>query len=111
MYLAALAKVDERGWMAGGAAFRNSFGQPCTYIFAGRKYVQPWGWDRVYWSWTAGIVYGYKPPYDDKVPIHFGDFSLGFIPTVGYQLTKNVSAELALIGTAGLMFNIALALK
>src|SRR6476660_8724844 len=70
VYLAALAKVDERGWMVGGAAFRNSCGQPSAYVFAGQKYVQPWGGGRVYWSWTAGIVYGYKPPYDDKVVAH-----------------------------------------
>jgi hypothetical protein len=30
--------------------------------------------DRHHWSWTAGIVYGYKPPYDDKVIAHIGSF-------------------------------------
>jgi hypothetical protein len=66
----ALSSVDRSGWLWGGAYFRNSFGQPCAYLFGGRKYEEPFGLSRVYWSWTAGILYGYKPPYEDKVPFN-----------------------------------------
>ena len=111
VYLAGLAKVNERGWLGGAAAFQNSFGQPCAYVFGGRKYLQPWGWERVYWSWTAGIIYGYKPPHEDKIWLNKHGFAPGFIPTVGYQVARGVSAELALLGSAGLMFNVAFELK
>jgi hypothetical protein len=106
VYLAGLTKLNENGWMVGGAAFQNSFGQPCVYAFGGRKYVEPWGWDRVYWSWTAGIIYGYKPPYEHKVPLNHNGFSPGFIPSMGYQLTPKVSAEVSLLGTAGVTFSV-----
>jgi len=111
VYLAALAKVNESGWMVGGAAFQNSFAQPCVYVFGGRKYVEPWGWEHIYWSWTAGILYGYKPPYEHKVPFNHNGFSPGFIPAVGYQFTPKVSGEVALLGTSAIMFNIAFQFK
>jgi hypothetical protein len=111
VYLAGLAKVNERGWLAGGAVFQNSFGQPCVYFFGGRKYVEPWGWERIYWSWTAGILYGYKPPYENKVPFNSNGFSPAIIPTLGYQFTPTVSGEIAMLGTAGIMFNIAFQFK
>jgi hypothetical protein len=111
VFLVGLAKVNEQGWLAGAAAFQNSFGQPCVYAFAGRKYVEPWGLERVYWSWNAGIIYGYKPPYDHKVPLNHNGFSPGFIPAVGYQFTPKVSGEVTMLGTAGVMFTVAIQLK
>ena len=66
---------------------------------------------RIYWSWTAGILYGYKPPYENKVPFNSNGFSPAIIPTLGYQFTPTVSGEIAMLGTAGIMFNIAFQFK
>jgi hypothetical protein len=106
VYLVGLSKIREDGWLAGGAFFRNSFGQPSAYGFVGRKYVEPWGYKDVYWSWTAGILYGYKPPYEDKVPLNVNGFSPGFIPTVGYQVTPRTAVAVSLLGDSGLMFSV-----
>jgi hypothetical protein len=105
VWLVGLAKIREDGWLAGGAYFRNTFGQPSGYGFVGRKYVEPWGYKDIYWSWTAGVIYGYKPPYEDKVPLNYHGFSPGFIPTVGYQVTPQTAVQITFLGTAGLMFN------
>lgn len=105
-WLFGVAAVETDGRMAGGAAFSNSFGQPCAYGFVGHRYVEPFGWQRTYWSWTAGLVYGYVPPYEDKLPINVNGWAPVVLPTVGYQLTRNFSAELVLLGTSALMFTI-----
>ena len=104
--LAGITKIREDGWLAGGAYFRNSFGQPCAYGFVGHKYVEPWGIRDVYWTWTAGVIYGYKEPYEDKVPLNANGFSPAFVPSVGYQITPRVALQLSLLGTSGLMFNL-----
>jgi|SRR6185369_7984522 len=106
VFLVGLSNIDDDGLLWGGAAFTNSFGQPCVYGFVGKKFLQPFGWERVYWNITAGIIYGYKPPYEDKVPLNHNGFSPGLIPTIGYQITNDVSAQLSALGTAGLMFNV-----
>jgi len=106
--LVALAHTDEGGRILGGALFRNSFAQPCAYAFFGRRYVEPFGWRNVYWTWTAGIIYGYKPPHEHKVPLNWHGFSPVVVPTVGYQLTHHMAVQAALLGTAGMMFSIVL---
>ena len=106
VWLVGVTKIREDGWLAGGAYFRNSYGQPCGYGFIGRKYVEPWGYKNVYWNWTAGLIYGYKAPYEDKVPMNVNGFSPGFVPSIGYQLTPQASVQLTVLGTAGYMFNL-----
>ncbi|RZU02357.1 hypothetical protein [Rivibacter subsaxonicus] len=106
VYLLGAAAVRADGWMAGGAYFSNSFGQPTVYAFVGRKYLEPFGWERVYWTWTAGILYGYVDDYRDEVPFNVRGFSPGFVPTVGYMLTPRTSVQVAILGTAGLMFSL-----
>jgi hypothetical protein len=106
VYLLGAAAVRADGWLAGGAYFSNSFGQPSVYAFVGRKYVEPFGWERIYWTWTAGLLYGYVGPYKDKVPFNHNGFSPGFVPTVGYMLDARTSAQVALLGNSGLMFSV-----
>jgi hypothetical protein len=105
-WLFGVVGVRADGWLAGGAAFENSFGQPCAYGFVGRRYVEPFGWRNVYWTWTAGVVYGYRPPYQDKLPVNLNGWAPVVIPTVGYQLTRQLSAEFIVLGTSALMFSI-----
>ena len=95
------------GKLDGLTAFSNSFGQPCVYVY-------PWGgvWhgvagvEELSVKWTAGVLYGYKPPYDNKVPWNNGGFSPAAIVGVAYRLTPDWSAQVNMLGTAALMFQL-----
>jgi hypothetical protein len=101
-----LLKGLEGYWIAGGAVFSNSFGQPSAYAFAGQRYVEPFGWEKWYLQWTAGVLYGYVGQYKDKVPYNYKGFSPGVVPSIGYQFTDRVYGELDLLGNSALMFTL-----
>jgi hypothetical protein len=105
-YLVGLNVVRSDGWLAGASYFRNSFGQHCGYAYVGRRYVEPFGWENVSWRWTAGMIYGYREPYEDKVPVNFGGFAPVVVPTIAYQFNRRVGAELVFLGTNALMFGL-----
>ena len=100
------------GKLDGLTAFSNSFGQPCVYVY-------PWGgvWHGVAGvedlsvKWTAGVLYGYKPPYDNKVPLNQGGFSPAAILAVAYQFAPGWSAQVNMLGTAALMFQLNMAIR
>lgn len=106
VFAVTLYKGLEGYWMAGGSAFSNSFGQPSAYAFVGQRYISPFGWDRWYLQWTAGVLYGYVGQFKDKVPFNYKGFSPGFVPSVGYQFSENVYGELDLLGNSALMFSL-----
>jgi len=99
-----LLKGLEEHWIAGGSVFSNSFGQPSVYLFAGQRFVNPFGWDKWYLQWNAGLLYGYVGQYKDKVPLNYKGFSPGFVPSIGYQFTDRIYGELDLLGNSALMF-------
>lgn len=91
----------------GISVFSNSFGQPSVYAFTG------WRWPQLsarhpqwYASVTAGILYGYVEPYEDKVPLNVRGFSPAVIPSLGYRLTPRTSVEVHLLGAAALMVGV-----
>jgi hypothetical protein len=93
--------------LRGAAFFSNSFGQESVYIFPwGGKYDHIFGLNGVYAKWTAGLLYGYKKPYENKVPLNHKGFSPGVIPSVGYQFNREWSSELLFLGTAGMMWSV-----
>jgi tetratricopeptide (TPR) repeat protein len=101
-----LLKGLEGRWLAGGAVFSNSFGQPSAYAFAGQRYLDPFGFENWYLQWTAGLLYGYVGEYEDKVPLNYKGFSPGFVPSLGYRFSKRIYGQLDLLGTSALMFTI-----
>ena len=101
-----LSKGLEDRWTAGTVLFSNSFGQPSIYIFGGQRYVNPFGWDKWYLQWNAGLLYGYVGQYKNKVPLNYKGFSPGFVPSVGYQFTDRIYGELDLLGNSALMFTL-----
>jgi hypothetical protein len=101
-----LNKALEGRWFAGGVVFSNSFGQPSTYVYAGQRYVDPFGFENWYLQWTAGLLYGYVGEYEDKVPLNYKGFSPGLVPSIGYRFNKYVYGELDFLGAAGLMFTV-----
>jgi hypothetical protein len=85
--------------------FTNSFGQPSLYAFTG------WTWrsqrlPRWQASVSAGILYGYVGRHQDKVPLNYRGFSPAVIPSIGYHLTDQITAEMHILGNAALMFGV-----
>jgi len=101
-----VVKGLEDNWNAGGSVFSNSFGQPSVYLFGGQRYVNPFGWDKWYLQWNAGLLYGYVGQYKNKVPLNYKGFSPGFVPSVGYQFSEGIYGELDLLGNSALMFTL-----
>jgi hypothetical protein len=96
----------EDGALAGVTLFSNSFGQPSTYIFPwGKMYRDVMGYDGVFVKWTAGLLYGYRSPYENKVPLNHNGFSPGFIPGIGWESSR-LQLQLNFLGNAGLMYQL-----
>jgi len=95
------AKLD------GVTLFSNSFGQPSVYLYPwGHVYHSIGGIKPLSFKWTAGLIYGYKDPYENKVPLDYKGFSPGFIPALAYEFRSGWSAQLSFLGNAALMFQL-----
>lgn len=93
-------------WELGASYFENSFYQPCIYIYAGKRWFWRSANEGLYFKLTGGPLYGYKDPYEEKVPLNYNGLGLGVIPAIGYQYQR-ASAQLVVLGTAGLMLTFA----
>lgn len=103
VYLAGLERTEPEGRFMGVSLFRNSFGQPAAYAYRGWQW-QPWGSQpALYAKLSVGVIYGYLPPYNDKVPLNYHGFSPGLIPALGYRLGSSDAIQVNLLGTAGFM--------
>ena len=87
VYMIGLERQRSDGWVWGGIYFSNSFGQPSGYAYVGEKVTQFSRWDKLFVQWTAGVLYGYKYPYEDKVPFNVNGFSPGATVGLGWQFT------------------------
>ena len=94
--------ADETLW--GVSAFRNSFGQPSVFAYLGYRWDHLFGHSALSFKLTGGILYGYKKPYENKVPLNYHGFSPGIIPIVGYRLRQKDTVQIGVLGTAGLIF-------
>jgi hypothetical protein len=71
----------------GLSVFNNSYGQPSQAAYAGLE----WDWTsalggNVYLSLSAGLVHGYKEPWEDKLPLNNAlGVGVTLVPTVGWQ--------------------------
>jgi len=94
------------GWLAGATYFRNSFGQPSGYLYVGQRYRGLFDRPPLYFQWSAGLMYGYKDKYEDKVPLNSNGFAPGAVASLGWQFDRHFSAQLNLLGDAGLMLQL-----
>ena len=88
----------------GVALFNNSFGQFSQYVYWG----QIWNVSRiadgtVFAKFTMGLLNGYKPPFDEKIPFNKAGVAPAIVPSIGYRY-HNLAAEVALLGNNGLLF-------
>lgn len=91
--------------LCGFSVFSNSFGQPSVYVYAGQQFNNLLGVPQLFAKITAGLMYGYVAPYENKVPLNYKGFNPAIIPGVGYKLTRQDSVQVEFLGTAALMFS------
>jgi hypothetical protein len=89
-------------WEIGGAYFKNSFHQPCGYIYGGKKWIYGPQDQHLFFKLTAGAIIGYFEPYENKLPINDNGIGLGIIPTIGYKY-KRATTQFVVLGTSGFM--------
>ncbi|MBU6261259.1 MAG: hypothetical protein KGL18_10370 [Burkholderiales bacterium] len=99
------------GWLAGGAYFSNSFGQPSGYLYAGRRYDDLLGHRHLYAQWSAGVIYGYRGPWKHKLPMNSNGYAPGLIASLGWQFDGGWSVAAHLLGDAGVMLQLGYELR
>jgi hypothetical protein len=95
-------------WIAGAASFTNSFGQPSQYVYGGWLYPIPQH-ESFYLKLSAGVIHGYEPPYQDKIPYNNNGYAPGAIPAAGYCY-RQVCSEIIVFGWAGVMLTVGVAI-
>lgn len=95
------------GWFGGGSYFSNSFGQPSGYVYLGKRWDGWFGRPKLFAAASGGVLYGYRRPYEDKVPFNDNGWSPGALLTVGWQFDAQRSVAVHALGSAGLMLQFA----
>ena len=119
VWLLGLERRDATNKVAGAAFFSNSFGQPSVFLYPFGKHYEgpihigsftpvPEQW---YVKWAAGLLYGYKGKYQDKVPFNRDGYSPGLILSLGRRFNESSQFQFNLLGNSGLMFQINTELK
>lgn len=91
--------------------FSNSFGQPSAYLYGGQR-LENWSeYPQLFAQWTAGLMYGYKGEYRDKVPLNHNGLSPGLVLSFGWQFTPEYSAQVNVLGNSALMFQVSVDLR
>jgi len=108
VYAIGLERQRSDKWFWGGTYFSNSFGQPSAYLYVGQRYGNLFAIEPLFAQWSAGLLYGYKEPFEDKVPFNYNGFSPGAVVSLGWQFTKQFSAQANLLGFSALMFQVSI---
>ena len=94
-------------YVLGAVYFSNSFGQDSVYLYGGQRLKNFSAYDQLFAQWTAGLMYGYKGKFADKVPFNHGGFSPGAVLTIGWQFSPRYAAQVNVLGNSALMFQVA----
>jgi hypothetical protein len=106
VYMLGLERQYAGGFVMGASWFRNSFGQPSAYVYAGRRFEHVRGYAPLFVQLTGGVLYGYMPPYENKVPLNHDGVSPGAVLSVGWRFTPTWSAQVNVLGDSALMFQL-----
>jgi hypothetical protein len=106
VWAVALERQRDDRWLYGGSYFSNSFGQDSGYLYLGRQYPGVFDRPQLFAQWSAGLLYGYKGTYRDKVPLNYKAFSPGAVVSLGWRFDPRSSMQINLVGTAGLMLQL-----
>ena len=111
VYAVGLERQRDDAWLAGAALFRNSFGQPSSYAYVGRRFDDLFDQPQLFGQVSAGVLYGYKGAYRTKVPLNFRGFAPGALVSAGWRSEGGFSASLHLLGDAAVMLQFAYDLR
>lgn len=98
-------------WLMGLSYFKNSFGQPSGYVYVGRRIEGLFGIEPWYAQWSGGVLYGYTGKFKSKVPLNVRGFAPGALLSSGWQVNREFSAQVNLLGDAGVMLQMSYALR
>ncbi len=102
--LVAMDNHVKGGRFCGMAFFSNSFGQESAYVYMGQQWDGLWGNPKLFTKVSAGFLYGYRGKYKNKIPFNHMGLAPAIIPSIGYAFTPQDSAQIYILGTAGLLF-------
>ncbi len=102
--LGAMDRHVAGGRFCGMAVFTNSFGQGSTYVYVGKQWDGILGNPKLFTKVSAGLLWGYRGEYKDKIPFNNLGIAPAIIPSLGYAITPKDSAQVFLLGNAGLLF-------
>lgn len=89
--------------VVGAAYFKNSYRQPTTLVYWGKKYRPFDTAPDAYIKVVGGLIHGYKDEYQDKIPLNKYGTAPVILPAVGYCY-KQFCTEVIVFGTAGAMW-------
>jgi hypothetical protein len=104
VYMLGVERQRADGLLFGLSLFKNSFGQPSAYLYGGQRFDRLMEVDQLFAEVTGGVLYGYRPPFDHKVPLNVRGFSPGLVASLGWQLTPTWSGQVNVLGNSALMF-------
>jgi hypothetical protein len=112
VWLVGAEKMVTNRYFAGAAFFSNSFGQPTQYVYAGAKFRPIDDAPKFFAKVSAGVIHGYKAPYDKKIPVNTASgWGLAIIPSIGWDINEQFAAQLNVLGVAGLMLQMNATIK
>ena len=109
VWAVAIERQRDDAWLYGASYFSNSFGPGCGYLYLGQQVPDLFDQPKLYFQWTAGLLYGYKPPYENRVPFNVNGFSPGVVVSLGWQFNEQFAAQLNKVGTSGVMLQLSYA--
>ena len=86
--------------VVGGAYFKNSYRQPTTLVYWGKKYHPFDASPNTYVKVVGGLIHGYKDEYQNNIPLNKYGTAPVVLPAVGYCY-KQLCTEVIVFGTAG----------
>ncbi len=107
-YVWAIGMEKQRSddWIAGFSFFSNSFGQPSSYAYMGKRFPSLFDQPQLFGQLSAGLMYGYRGKFQHKVPANYKGFSPGALLSMGWQFTPSVAVTGHLLGDAGMMLQL-----
>lgn len=103
VWAVALERQRPDGRFTGGSFFSNSFGQESLYAYVGERYTGFWGEPQLFAQWSAGVIWGYRGKYEDKLPLNTKGFAPGALVSLGWNFDRRSSVAAHLLGDAGVM--------
>lgn len=102
----AIERQRPDNWLAGLSYFRNSFGQDSAYAYVGYRSSNLLGHEPLYFQWSAGVIYGYKGTFKNKVALNVQGFAPGALVGLGWQFNKQSAVTVHLLGDAAVMLQL-----